>query len=202
MKLILIEGVPGSGKTTLAEGLCNEMIAAGLPARWYREEAHDHPVHPLPLKAHKYDTDFAARCTEAWRRFLADEAAYKGAVILEGSALQSAVRFMLEADREAEAAIWFRTFVDLVAPVLEQFIWLKPVDLSQHLHWTENHRGEAWAGKVAAYLARCPWCVNRSVSSGEAMQRFWPAYARLCEQLLTTARLPVQFVECGHSRVR
>jgi adenylylsulfate kinase len=68
---ILIMGLPGSGKTTLAQRLLEDMSAAGLQAKWYNAD---------DIRAAENDWDFsdAGRQRQAHRmRTVADdEAAY------------------------------------------------------------------------------------------------------------------------------
>ena len=64
MHFVLIEGVPGSGKTTLAEKLCSYAGENGVEASWFREDDQQHPIHPLAFKFDKYTVDYADRCLQ------------------------------------------------------------------------------------------------------------------------------------------
>ena len=43
-QLILVEGCPGSGKSSTAQFLCRQLQRAGQECRWYHEEERPHPV--------------------------------------------------------------------------------------------------------------------------------------------------------------
>jgi adenylylsulfate kinase len=68
---ILIMGLPGSGKTTLAQHLLEDMSVAGLQAKWYNADA---------IRAAENDWDFSEegrqRQAERMRTLADDEAAY------------------------------------------------------------------------------------------------------------------------------
>jgi len=55
-RLILVEGVPGSGKSTMAEWILAEMQRTGLPGKLYAE---GHPDHPADYEATAYFTPVA-----------------------------------------------------------------------------------------------------------------------------------------------
>jgi hypothetical protein len=96
MTLWLIEGLPGTGKTTMAEQLCILARKSGLSAAWYLEESIDHPVHGRKLKEGRKNGDiFVKSCLEAWRAFADNSTKTPDIQILEGSAFQSTVRFMM-----------------------------------------------------------------------------------------------------------
>jgi hypothetical protein len=57
-RLILVEGIPGSGKTTLAAHLHERLVSRGLPARLYGEGDVDHPAD-FESVAHFSRADYA-----------------------------------------------------------------------------------------------------------------------------------------------
>jgi hypothetical protein len=194
MRLVLIEGIPGTGKSTMAAQLCAAANQSGIAARWYLEESNDHPVHPHSLAAQRKDADFPAACLRHWSEF-ARRAKDDGMVhILEGSAFQSTVRFMME-QRHAGIHGYFAEFQKSLAALSPLLMYLKPPQAAQHSRCISAHRGKVWAGKVAAYLEQTPYCVQHGLTGIEGMHRFWSDYAGLCDDLVAATRMPHRVIE-------
>jgi thymidylate kinase len=96
MAVWLIEGLPGAGKTTMAEHLCLLARNSKWDAKWYLEESDDHPVHSNLIKAKRRESQFIEECLRAWSRFAERHQGNDAVQVLEGSAFQSTVRFMME----------------------------------------------------------------------------------------------------------
>jgi len=94
MKLLLIEGMPGSGKSTTAERLCDTLIESGIHSKWYREEEKAHPVHPRIMRNYRNDKKYPVLCLKSWKKFVEDQKDHNVLHIMEGSAFQSTVRYM------------------------------------------------------------------------------------------------------------
>lgn len=95
-QLILVEGLPGSGKSTTAQWLCHLLNAVGVEAAWYHEQDVEHPVYNYEeLQAAMVSGPAAcaayhAAARERWRDVAAR--ARQGAVtILDSSFLQSPI---------------------------------------------------------------------------------------------------------------
>lgn len=190
MRLLLIEGLPGTGKTTLASHLCASALNEGRKSRWYLEEAADHPVHPHSLGALKSRADYPSQCLQRWQRFV-DEARSTGTLhILEGSAFQSTVRFMMEQGR-ADIDDYIDEFEKILAPLSPSFIYLRPENAEKHLRATAIHRGPGWTRKVAVYIEQTPYARSHGLRGESGMHRFWADYAGLCDALVNRLSMPL-----------
>lgn len=182
------------GKSTLAAQLCAAANQSGIAARWYLEESKDHPVHPHSLSAQRSSKDYSTACLRHWSEF-ANRAKDDGVVhILEGSAFQSTVRFMME-QRHMGIHAYFARFQQSVVALSPVLIYLKPPHAAEHSRCISLHRGNTWAGKVAAYLEQTPYCAQHGLTGVDGMHRFWSDYAKLCDELVAAACMPRRVIE-------
>jgi len=195
VRVILIEGVPGSGKTTLAKFLCEKALARGLTANWYPEGSANHPVHPHTDRTGKNLTEYYL---QQWRQFICANTEKSEILILEGSLFQSTIRFMIEADNETVIAQYFKQCQLILCTVPTNLIYLRPPDIRSHIDWTSSIRGSDWTDKVKNYLENTAFCKNRGWSGTLGMTEFWCYYADYCDALVNSTRIPNRTITSGN----
>jgi hypothetical protein len=195
MQLVLIEGVPGSGKSAMVEQLCANAASLGIGARWYLEESPDHPVRMQAAHGAKSQGRFAEECLASWARFVDQCKGQKTIHLVEGIALQSTVRFMMEM-RDNGIEQYYRRFEEIVARLKPRMVYLRPLDIASHLRATCALRGDVWSNKVSSYLAQTQYSSFHELHGASGMQQFWAHYAELCDGLLLGTSIPTITVNC------
>lgn len=192
-QLWLIEGLPGSGKTSAAERLNNSCGAYGLPARWWLEEAVDHPVLPASLRKLSATPAFSDRCVQAFRSFISIEA---GILILEGSAFQNTIRFMFANGRSwAEISDYLTTWADAVTPARPRLAMFEVGDPNAHYtNFVAQRRGATWMEKLVAYVESTPLAQRHGWTGVNGFVQFWSEYQRLCLRCASTLPWPVKVI--------
>ncbi|MDM0078782.1 hypothetical protein QTH90_30550 [Variovorax sp. J2P1-59] len=190
VRLVLIEGLPGTGKSTLARGLCEVIRSNGLEANWYLEEEADHPVHPATFRQARNEPAFAKRCLDSWHHFVERVGTSGGLHLLEGSALQSTVRFMME-QGHATVDEYFQRFIEIIKPLSPGLIYLCPDNALEHSRRVSAHRGADWSCKVSTYLQETPYSTARNWKGELGMHSFWSDYAARCNELVKRDGMPI-----------
>ncbi|OGB21052.1 MAG: hypothetical protein A3I66_18920 [Burkholderiales bacterium RIFCSPLOWO2_02_FULL_57_36] len=190
----LLEGLPGVGKSTMAAYLCELARQSGYAAKWYLEESHDHPVHSASLKGKRLDADFIEECLQSWSRFTEQCEKDETVHILEGSAFQSTVRFMMEEKRPA-IAHYYQRFEEAVAPLNPRMVYLRPRDAVRHSQYVSMLRGNDWTAKVSGYLENTRHAKHEGLTGTNGMHKFWADYAALCDTLVARTKVPTKNVE-------
>lgn len=189
---MLVEGLPGSGKTTTAERACARLRARGIDAQWVREEARDHPVLPVTIRGRNRSPDFPELCLDAWASFVRrmGDATW----VLDGCAMQSTVRFMFEqALPEDEIVRYWQWFESIVLPVGAVLVYLRHDDPERRLReHTIPERGRDWYDRVWRHMAYTPGGRRFRHQGVDGFVAFWLRYGELCDRLVASSRLPVQ----------
>ncbi len=190
-RLLLIEGIPGSGKTTAARRIAEQLAARGIPARWHLEESRSHPVAPRDLRRTAREPGFGPRLLDSWRRFAAS--APEGEVtILEGTLFQSGVRFLYANDAPVSE---IRAFVEGLVPVLSPLepllMLLRPAEPLRHQSdFVFPTRGARWVEKVSRYTAETPVGRRNQWIGRRGMAHFWCDYWARCMDLARSLPWP------------
>ncbi|HEX5094721.1 MAG TPA: hypothetical protein VFX21_01845 [Acidimicrobiia bacterium] len=190
-RLVLVDGLPGSGKTTTAERMCRRLRSRGIDAAWAAETAPDHPVFPRGFAKSRREPEFPQQCLDAWAAFV--DTIGTRTWVLDGAAFQSTVRFFYdERVPYDEIFAYWRAFETIVMPLRPTIFYLRddnPADRMRTI--TIPVRGRAWYDKVSNYVARTPAGREFRHLGVEGFIAFWVRYGELCESLLAQTRLDV-----------
>jgi molybdopterin-guanine dinucleotide biosynthesis protein len=199
VRVILIEGLPGSGKTSLAEWLCAQTRSHGVAASWIPELQRDHPVIDRPTMRTAKTPGYADRCIARWEAFAGrlQACADLDVAILEGCLFQSTVRFLVEYERsDHEIRAYLPAVERCLAPLCPHLIYLTQTDVASYLQGeVVRRKGEEIVSRIATYSATTPFSVSRGLREKAAFVSLYSSYRRVCDGLVRSSRLPVLEVD-------
>ena len=181
-KLILVDGMPGTGKSTVAQFIYLRLRGGGVPAKWYHEEA-THPVRRFyDAKRHRtwsaYIDDVAAR----WVRYAKELENRNRIDVLDAALFQNHVRSMLvfDADRGAIRDLVHRIDA-VVASICPILIYLRPVGIEKNFRDAARNRGhrmlDLWIEAHDAY----PYTAHFRSTGYAAFIDFWREYEQIVD---------------------
>lgn len=188
--LVLVEGMPGSGKSTTAQWLAGELERQGRPARWVYEQEVPHPVvgpPPVPLRDWK---EILGRHLAGWSRFAAAVRAGETAVVVDSAFLQTSVAVTLRRNLDGEI---IRTFVariaDIIRPLDPAVVYFRAPDAATAFRAICDKRGMAWTLQHISGFDGSAWARTHGASSMGGVLAYWREHAALCDALAAGAGL-------------
>ncbi len=143
-RVIFIEGIPGSGKSTFAQRLSFHLQQCGHRVRWHHENDRNHPAIPVGMPSEWNFQDIAGRLRN-WERFIARAIANREIAILESALFQKQLNRYIKERKEDELPALFDPLYDILkkaSPILIQF---RQTSMSAHFRWLSTVRTDALA---------------------------------------------------------
>ena len=203
-KLILIEGIPGSGKTTTAVKLAAELSSLGIRCQYFHEWAKDHPIfigHFENLsKIISSSKSREQSVLQQWQEFT-KKVQQQGTInIIESRFWHTNVQFMYAAghseDKVTESS---RCIVSVISKLNPLLIYLEPHDIEQHLKWTfqvknkewqESGREGSWEQWLIGILEQQNWFTDRGLKGHQAVYKFFTEWSLVAERLYAEIPFP------------
>ena len=137
-KLILIEGQPGSGKSTTAQYIAKQCEKNNIAARWYHEQDKQ------ALEILDVRSDFSEVKIAQWKAFVSKAIESKTVNILDSRYLMNSVGFFFAMDAMDELAAFESMWENSVKPSNPVFIYFYQSDVEKSLRKTFDIRREDW----------------------------------------------------------
>jgi len=209
-KLVLVEGLPGSGKTTTARWLVGALAERGARAQLLREDEPDHPLKvggPLHPGGATTGADLFARYTvggyadESLARwaFFVGGAEDAGTVrVVEAFPWQNAARVLFQMDAPMDRILRYAAAVeDVLAPLRPVLVYLERRDAVATFRSTAAGRGAAWTDPTVAIITDSPMARRHGLRGFGGALRWIAMYKEFLDAVRAASRLPTVVLDDG-----
>jgi thymidylate kinase len=179
-KLALIEGSPGTGKSTTTRHIGSALQQLGIACRWYLEEDDPHPIACLDFAI----KELPDKMIPLWTSF-AEHAMQESVVtIIESRLWQNTALFMFMSNIEVEEIVQFNEQMgQALASLSPILVYLDQEDTEAALRRLYALRGEKWMQEALEMTTAYPWFQSRGLKDFAGWVQFFAEWQRVITQL-------------------
>ncbi len=195
-KLILIEGVPCSGKSTTAKTILSEVTTCGIKCHCFLEWGENNPINIGKMEdlAEIISTTKAREenIIQQWKSFTKRAKQQEAINIIESRFWQTDAMYLyLSGYSEQEIYKSNRRVISVITDLDPVLIYLAPINIEQlHIEiakkrnekWRESGRDGSWEEWGNSVYEQQKWFTDRSLNS-MSMARFFNEWALIAEKL-------------------
>ena len=179
-KLVLIEGLPGSGKSSTAVHLGESLLRNGISCRWFLEDSKNHPLDLSDLALQ----DMSTKLVPLWETFVREAQLDQGTTVMESRLWQNTSLFMYMAEYPIEEIVALQNRVnEVLAPLSPILIYLYQVDIKEGLRNLRELRDEASLKRDLEMTDRYSWFQSRGKSGFSSWLEFFAEWFDVAELL-------------------
>jgi hypothetical protein len=206
ISLVLIEGLPGTGKTPTARFLQDALRERGLTCRAYLEGDADNPIAigaigpDLAGVISRYPDK--QDVLSDWRA-LAASCHERDVTVIESRFLQNAAMFLLlNGGTDEDAARHTGAIADVLRATRPLLVHLRVNDASGHMRTVLREDSLEWVQRVTAAWDATPWVRARGLAGQDGFVEFFRQWSETLERLIVGLDFECVRIEDARSRWR
>ena len=163
-RLILVEGLPGTGKTTISAWIYRRLKRKGVPARVLLEDDPDMPGDwIIDADRHMPVQEYAHRMLKLWQQWAGNYTG-EGVLILDCAFLQNPLNeMMFRGASDAQAGAYVRAVAAILQTLNPVCVYLRRESPEASIAFAKAAKGAGWSSRVDKALAElgCPDLFER-----------------------------------------
>jgi hypothetical protein len=197
-RLVIVEGIMGSGKSTAALNIAQRLNASNIAAVGITEGVKPHPI--------RFDWDepwnempplrLATSSIAKWKSFVDTALTSDRVSVVDGQLFHGNLTslFLLEADFEMIAA-YSREIVSVVAPLRPFLVYFHQAHVDQAIRLICAERGEDWVKYQINWKLESPYAKSRKLAGVEGLIAVYREYRALTDRLFNDLDIPKVSIE-------
>jgi thymidylate kinase len=199
-RLILVEGLPGSGKSTMGQFIESQLADHCIPVTWWYEEQKNHPLYVFndgPSIRQVVDDIFSGRhqtvieaALHRWRAFAARVQESDGIVILDSCLYGYLTWTLFPADVSTSVIAAYVDEVEaILRPLNPSLIYFYQADVALALTRVGLARGGEWSDDMVRRHTSTPYAKRGRLVGVAGYHDFWRSYQALSNELFERSAL-------------
>lgn len=146
-KLIMIDGMPGSGKTTTGQLIADRLAELGIPNRFYKEMAENHPLRIYGRQFTTFTIEeeaewFSAKVRELFQRFVDERSNTHEVTIMEAYLFQNTIGFGFNLGMDhTKLSQLANEIITILTPLDPTLIYYYQTNVERNWRWICEIRG-------------------------------------------------------------
>jgi hypothetical protein len=202
-RLVVVEGIMGSGKSTTMRFIAKHLQDAGRPALDIHERTDPHPVRATDELEHWFEPwrdttpeGLADRALAKWTGFVEYTQSSTDIPVLDGQLFHGDLTHLLLMEADT-ALIWgyIRKLATVIAPLNPFVVYLWQEDVEEAIRTVCAERGPEWIDYQVNWKLAAPYCVRRGFVGLDGLISLYCDYRHLTDGLfqeLPLAKLAIE----------
>jgi hypothetical protein len=202
-RLVVVEGIMGSGKSTTMRFIAKHLQDAGRPALDIHERTDPHPVRATDELEHWFEPwrdttpeGLADRALAKWTAFVEYTQSSTDIPVLDGQLFHGDLTHLLLMEADT-ALIWgyIRKLATVIAPLNPFVVYLWQEDVEEAIRTVCAERGPEWIDYQVNWKLAAPYCVRRGFVGLDGLISLYCDYRHLTDGLfqeLPLAKLAIE----------
>lgn len=197
-RLVIIEGIMGSGKSTTARWIAARVEEAGLRAVAITERVAPHPLRGTDGLEHWFQPwldvtteGLADRCLAKWRSFVGEAQTTETIYAVDGQLFHGDMtNLFLMGASPAALAKYCETVVGIARPLAPLLIYFYQPDITRAIHTIAAERGEEWIKYQVDWKLQTPYSGRLGLAGLDGLVALYKDYRALTDALYSRLDLP------------
>ena len=179
-KLILVEGLTGSGKSIMAQFISRQLLLSGYPSEWFHEAALDHPLSVDDVDDMEV---YKSAVLKTWRSFVERALAENKIVVFEACYFNNCLETLfLHTEPLSKIMDFALNLQEIIKPLNPCLIYLVQPDTRKALAVNFSNRGEGFKNFVIDFSVNTPVSQRNNWLGEEGMFTFWEQFVNMTHQ--------------------
>jgi len=180
-KLIIVEGLTGSGKSIMAHFLARQLQHNGIPAGWIHE---GEVPHPILRDVESSIESYMAEMRLNWKTYVDEIDRSKQVRVVEACFFNNLIETLFMHNLGRSKIIQYGEELQmLIEPLNPTLVYLVQADLEQALERNFKNRGDGFRDFVIQLTTGTPFGKQRDLQGYEGMVTFWREFVDLMDEL-------------------
>jgi hypothetical protein len=202
-RLVIVEGIMGSGKSTMMRFIARNLRDSGRPALPIHERTEPHPVRATDELAHWFEPwrdatpqHLAERALAKWAAFVEATQKDSQVPVMDGQLFHGDLTHLLLMDADSAMIVdYVKALAAVIAPLNPFVLYLWQEDVEKAVRTVCAERGPEWIDYQMNWKLAGPYCVRKGYEGLEGLISLYRDYRRITDDLfhqLPLARLAIE----------
>ncbi|BAT60635.1 hypothetical protein GJW-30_1_03183 [Variibacter gotjawalensis] len=197
-KIVIVEGIMGSGKSTTVRQIADFLNTSSVPAIGITEGTNPHPIRfdwDEPWEAMPA-TRLATLAAARWSDYAKAAAMQESITVVDGQIFHGNLTalYLLDADI-ALIRRYLRDVITAIKPLYPLLIYFHQDDIDQAIRTVSAQRGDAWVKYQVDWKLTSPLAKKRGLTGLEGLIALYREYRQLTDQLYREFDIPKISIE-------